>query len=406
MSELIHEIKNIWNGIYNIMKIPFRGWHIKKTLNFSNFFKLLFLYVISIIWVILFNVDLSKDFLNKAWHGNFSERRLSIYSVTQRIGEGMLYDRMIEYARENNYDYTGVKFPEFLTKYSVTAHFFYVATSLLNYILQPNFNLALTHHVTVLPYGFNITYLNMPRDSLFTGEGKFPSYWPHLNDYDAYADLYTLSNGKNELLEKIVDNKPVIPAYLAQRKIPYKEVEFDKVLITGSLWGCGRGSLRLKLALKKLVEEDDLLVAIGLEELKFLGKGYLGKMEKFDNNVDDALIKQTQKFGISLISHNQEHMLDGIPTNRIVEAVGASSMTITDRNRFIEKYFADTVLFYDVSANEETIYQQIKNHILWIKENPEKAKAMAKQANRVFNDNFSIEVQMENLFKSQFWKKD
>ena len=50
----------------------------------------------------------------------------------------------------------------------------------------------------------NITYLNMPLDSLFSSSGKFLKVWEHLNEYDAYVDLHSLVHGNNELLEKII----------------------------------------------------------------------------------------------------------------------------------------------------------------------------------------------------------
>ena len=136
----------------------------------------------------------------------------------------------------------------------------------------------------------------MPLDSLFSSSGKFLKVWEHLNEYDAYVDLHSLVHGNNELLQKIIQktgqNKPVIPLYLAHGQEEYAEVSIHKALITGTLWGCNRESLRLAQSLKKLAN-DELLVGIGVEGyLGFLGKAYLGKMEAFGNPLQNLRLQQ------------------------------------------------------------------------------------------------------------------
>lgn len=433
MSEARSHIKNIFSSLWSLLKIPFKGWNIWCFLNFSNLFKLIFLYAACVIWVMVLEFDTSKNFWSNSAHrimnkitssdsyaedkaenplaGETPNRRISIYSSI-RIGEGMLYDRMIEYAKDNGYEYTGCKFWDDITSFPPINHIYYVAASVLNFLLEPDFNLALTHHVHVVPYGYNVTYLNMPRHDLFSPSNKFLKRWSHLNKYDAYVDLYTLTHGSNNILEGIAQEKPVIPIYLAERKIDYKPLEFNKALITGSLWGCSRGSLRMKLALKSLAE-DDLLDAMGLDIYEYLGDHYLGKVEeaiKKDASIDpkirkkmtmpDSLTYLQREYGISLLAHNDEHRLDGIPTARLAETAGSSSIMISDRNKFIEKHFSDSILFFDIDEDESVIYKQIKDHIKWIKENPQMAQAMARKSSEVFANNFSIEVQMDNLYSA------
>jgi hypothetical protein len=401
MSEIRQHLKTILISFYSILKVIFRNWHIRKVLNFSNFLKLCFLYSAFLIWIILFEIDYSKHFWTNLVKGNFSERKFSLYSVHDRIGEGILYDRIVIIADKLGYDYSGIKFSESLSHFWLTSHFYKVSTSIINYIFRPQFNLAVTHHVNILPFGYNITYLNMPLDSLFSSSGKFLKVWEHLNDYDAYVDLHSLVHGNNELLEKIIQktdqNKPIIPLYFAEGKEEYVDVSIDKALITGTLWGCNRESLRLAQSLKKLAN-DGLLVGIGIERyLGFLGKAYLGKMEDFGNPLENLRLQQ-QKYGIALIIHNQEHMLEGIPTSRIAEAVTSGALVISDQNYFLKKFFGDSVLYYDAFASSEQIYDTIKSHIQWAKANPDKVHLKTKQAYQIFMDNFTIENQLEKLF--------
>lgn len=402
MGAIRSNLKDIYVALGNIIRHIFKDWSIKKAINFSNLLKIIFLYLAVIFWVIVIEFDYSDGFWKKAISGEFSERRLSVYSVQGRIGESLLYKRVLQYAQMNNYDYSGCRFLEELTShYALTSHFYRMASNLLNYILQPNFNLAVTHHVSVVPdIGYNIMYLNMPSNDLYTPYGEFKKRWGHMNKHDAYADLYSLSNGKNELLEQIIlksgKNKPIIPLYISQLKTEYKELEFNKVLITGSLWGCGRGSLRTMLALKKLAQ-DDLLDAIGLDVFEYLGEHYKGRMEDY-GNIMQSIVEQHQKYGISLVVHNREHMLDGIPTSRISESASSSVIIISDRNKFLEKHFADSVFFIDLDQDVDGIYDQIKEHVNWIKAHPKEALAMTRKAFDIFNDNFTIEEQMEKLF--------
>lgn len=403
MSVIYSNLKDIKRSLYNIVKHIFKGWTIWKTFNLSNLFKLIFIYIFVLVLVITVYFDYSEGFWRKAIRGEFSQRRFSVYSVQDRIGEGLLYDRVIEYAKMNGYDYSGCKFSEHLQRFPLTEHFYNMAASILNYVLKPDFALSVTHHVTIVPsYGYNVAYLNMPREGLYTAYEEFQKRWDHLQDYDAYVDLYTLSNGDNKLLKDIIafsgKQKPIIPVYISQFSNEYKELEFNKILMTGSLWGCNRGSLRVKFAIKRLAE-DGLLEAIGLKDFDYLGKYHKGRMEDYGDALD-AIIERHQHYGISLIIHSKEHMMDGIPTSRISESAASSAIIIADRNKFLEHHFADAVLFIDVNQEDDGIYQQIKNHVQWIKDNPEEAKIMARRSSDIFNNNFAIEVQMENLFGS------
>lgn len=399
MSNIIKIFRIIWVLIFNKIKLELKDWHIRKVINFSNLCKLAFIYCVSIIVVILIDFETSPNFWKKAIFRDFSDKRIAVYSVRDRIGEGVLYQRMIRVLKEQKYDYVGSSMPEALTHFWFSKHFYYVGASFLNYLLKPKCNLALTHHINVLPYGYNITYLNMPRDSLYTASGDFQKIWSHLNDYDAYADLYTYSHGENKLLEKLAKDKKIIPLYLAQQETIYEDLSINKALITGTLWGCGRGSIRTKIAIKKLAE-DGLLVGVGMpDHFQYLGKNYLGRLEDF-GKVITALDKLQKEYGIGLVLHNHEHMLDGIPTSRVSEVVSSGSLIISDQNPFIKKFFGDNAFYFDTFGNEEEIYKQIKQHIIWIQNNPEAASAKAKLAHEIFKEKMTIEKHLETLYNT------
>jgi len=334
-------------------------------------------------------------------NNKFSEKRIAFYTVRDRIGEVTLYLNLKKLADEEGYDYVSVRFSEELQNFVITAHFYHVTATLMNYLFKPKFNLSVTHHVKIIPsYGYNITYLNMPQDSLYTADGVFQKRWNHLYNYDAYADIHTLVHGKNELLQGIIDkNQKIIPFYIAYNRTEYEKLKMDKALITGSLWGCNRGALRTKLMLKKLAEED-LLVAIGMRDyFAFLGKAFKGSFEKL-GKMPGILAEKEKEYGISLLIHSQEHMLEGIPTSRLFEAVANGALAISDQHYFIRKNFGDNVLYFDAFDTTENMYKQIKEHIIWARNNPDLVHEKTKRAHEIFVNNFSMDKQMEKLWSS------
>ena len=45
------------------------------------------------------------------------------------------------------------------------------------------------------------------------------------------------------------------------------------------------------------------------------------------------------------------------------------------------------------------MYKQVKNHVDWILENPEKAKAMANKAHQIFLEKFTLEKDLIRIAK-------
>lgn len=403
MSEFLEAKNLIILGLRKKLRIIFQGWHVRKVINFSNFLKLVFLYLFAIFWVILCEFDYSKGFLSHLLSGNFTDKRISFYTTSERIGERTVYDRMSMLLDRLGYDYAAIKFSESLSHFWLTAHFYFVSATIVNYLLKPPFNLALTHHVSILPFGHNIIYLNMPRDSFYSNDGGFLKQWQHLYKYDEYIDLYGVMHGKNDMLENAIastmggKDKNIIALYLAQDIRPYNKLDMNKALITGTLWGCNRNSTRFAMALKRLAD-DGLLVGVGAKiHLEFLKDAYLGRMEDF-GTTPDAIDMLQKKYGIALIAHSQEHMLEGIPTSRILEAVANGALVISDKNKFLLKFFGDTILYFDIYGDTEEIYQQIRNHIIWAKNNPDKAHIKTRKAYQIFVDSFDMEKELDKLF--------
>lgn len=396
------ELVSIKHSVVIILKEIFKGWTIWKAINFSNLLKLLFLYIVSIIMLLIIELRTSKHFFSKALNGNLSSIKLAVYGVKDRIGERVLYHRMINTLENEGYDYVSMQCSEPLMNFWLTKHFYSIANSLVNYVFDITYNIATTHYVKILPYGYNITYLNVPRHMLYDLPLQFKPMFAHLKGYNAYIDLYSLVNGKNEILEKLTTkDQNIIPLYFAHEDSKYQESIIDKALITGSLWGCNRSSLSTMLALKTIAQ-DDLLVAYGLKySFIFLDTNYKGPIDKIKGHVSDNMDDLHRKYGIALIMHSYEHLIDGIPTSRVSEAASTGALIISDRSKFLEKYFGDNVLYIDTISQKidaRELANQIKNHILWARNNPNEVRKMTRNVHDIFQQNFTMEKQFEQLF--------
>ncbi len=378
-----------------------RNFRLRNVFRISNIFKLGFIYFFIIFWIIIFNFNFSDHFWLKLLQGKLSSYRIAIYS-SNNIGESLLYHRMRKVASNLGIDYAGIIYDNTLAQFWFTRHFYQVASNFTNYLFKPNINIALTFHVNILPLGYNITYLSVPSTMLYNPDGSFKRELAHLAEYDAYADIYSFVHGKNPFLNKALAkhnlaNKKIIPLYLAQEFVEYSPPNIQQAVITGSLWGCSRGSLRVASALKKLAEEE-LLIAYGLKDyLGFLDSAYKGRMESLNDHIIDSTIKVQKQAGISLIIHNFEHLVEGIPTSRIAEAAASGALIITDKHKFIENIFGNNVLYIDVFKSDEEIYQQVKSHIIWARQYPAQATTQAKTAYDIFTDHFTLEKQLSHL---------
>ena len=373
---------------------------LKNVLSLSGISKLLFLYFMIVFYIILFTFEFSPTLFS-----NKNAQKVAIYSVKGRIGEHRLYERTLKALRNMGIEYVGCSFDEGAITDKWTSHLYIAAASIVNMLIKPEFNLALTHYVKILPTGYNLTYLNMPDLNLYSLGHKFKSEYPHLGKYDAYIDIASIIDGKNPLLSSVLKNIDredalVIPAYLSHdmREFMAPE-EYKAAVITGSLWGCNRGSFRFKDAIHLLADEK-LLIAYGLADaFDYLGDGYKGEMEKY-GDPDEQLLTLQRNEGISLIVHNFEHLVQGVPTSRIAEGIMSGAIVISDDHPFIRKYFGDNVLYFDSFKDRDTIYAQIKTHIEWIKSHPQDTQIMSKNAYDIFVKDWVMEKQLQKIMQA------
>ncbi len=368
----------------------------KNLMTLDSFLKIVFLYFVTILCIVIFYFDFSQNAFTKT-----TTHKIAFYSVG-RIGEHQTYLRTIRAIKKLGWQYIGATLPESMINFGLTRHFYIVASYIMHKLAQPEVNIALTHHFSILPPGYNLTYLNVPDDILYSLKGKFHKSFKHLENYDGYIDLHSAVYGENKLLKKILhnygkDDAPIIPAYLAQNREEFIEAEsYNNMIITGSLWGCNRGSYRMQKVLSGLAK-DRLLVAYGPEyALDFLMDAYKGQADKYGDATDQLITLQRQA-GITLVVHSLEHLIEGLPTSRFAEAITAGAVIIADDHPFLHKFFGDNILYFNSLKTSDEMYEQINSHILWIKSHPEEARRMTRNAYDILVKDWTLEVQLPRV---------
>lgn len=181
-----------------------------------------------------------------------------------------------------------------------------------------------------------------------------------------------------------------IPFYPTVQPIPYKKVALNDLVTILPHWGNRRNGNRYK-TLYRLLSESGFVKFYGpYSNDSIVQKGFMGNVP-FDGI---SMIEALQKHGITLILHSQQHRQEEIPSARIFEAAAASTVIISDENRFVKEHFGDSVYYIDVTLQPEEIFRQIANHMEEIFRNPEEALTKAQQAHQIFTDHFQMTDQL------------
>jgi hypothetical protein len=118
-------------------------------------------------------------------------------------------------------------------------------------------------------------------------------------------------------------------------------------------------------------------------------------------------LKKINKNGIVLVLHSESEINDGAPSSQIFSALAAGSLIVADQHPFLLENFQESILFIDSRQSPELIAAQIDAHLDWIATNPIAAQQMAKAAQLLFDNKFSLEKQLQKLIAlhhSNFFK--
>lgn len=151
------------------------------------------------------------------------------------------------------------------------------------------------------------------------------------------------------------------------------------------------------LELVKLLSKEKYFKIFGpkCKWQSIVGSSYKGELPYNE----DSVIKAYQAGGVGLALQSAFYVYDDVISNRIFEINSAGGVVITPNMPFIEKYYKDTVLYFDPFAPAKEIHKQINEHMQWIKNNPEKALDRALQAQEIFHKQLSIERLLPNVIE-------
>ena len=190
----------------------------------------------------------------------------------------------------------------------------------------------------------------------------------------------------------------LIEGYPSHHLTSFKKLNYNHLFFCGFLWDEKRHSKMIKRVFYELTERKALSVYGPEKKWKFLKTGYKGYLP-FEA---DSILVATQKEGVSLILHSDQHLNAGIPTARIFEAAAASSVIISDEHPFIKKHFGDTVLYINPNLKSAELTKAILKHYEWVLKNPIEAQNKARKAHEIFCEKFALETLIDKIVSEAF----
>ena len=181
-----------------------------------------------------------------------------------------------------------------------------------------------------------------------------------------------------------------------------------KAFYCGINWELCTGKPGRHNKLLKGLEEDDDLKIFGPKKFLHIEpwkgfRSYSGSIP-FDGI---SITKEISKCGIALVLCSDDHRKYNVVTNRIYESAAAGAIVIADKNQFIEDNFGDSVLTIDYSSgDQEDALTQIREKILWIKNNKKEALEKAQKLQKIFLDKFALEKQLKNIIDGHKKRKE
>ncbi len=227
---------------------------------------------------------------------------------------------------------------------------------------------------------------------------KIFSVWP--NKLSAHADIFLFPFEKNVERCLVVPSTPqdymLAPFdFSTSPFIFYAGVNSEMIK-----WEHGRKVLANHGRFFDLFKELDSSTPI-----KFFGPSTFGGLPTWDGFSQysgfipfdgKSIIYEINKCGVVLVIHSESHKTYDMPTNRLFEACAGGAIAIADKLDFIVNNFGDSVLYIDQSLSIP-LGQQIKDHLKWIQDNPEKARQKVIKAQQIFLSKFTLDIALKTI---------
>ena len=182
---------------------------------------------------------------------------------------------------------------------------------------------------------------------------------------------------------------PVAPDFAFEPSNP------SKLMWMGSGWDSYRNSLEYKKFITLLAKNIPFRAYGHYNSLNYLPK------ETYGGYIFPGIenIKAIRKNGVYLVTHSDYHFKGNVPSMRPFEAAAANAIIISDRLPFLVENFGDSILYFDSNSDPNAMYEQVRDHYEWIKNNPNLAKEKAAKANKIFREKFTLEHDLIKIAK-------
>lgn len=236
----------------------------------------------------------------------------------------------------------------------------------------------------------NPTYLALfdPKNHYFKINGKLKSEYM---EYDGYLVTYEID--PKEVCSSFFCFRPSLNWFPLVQCLEYEPVDPEHVFYVCCCWGNRAKDEKYKLFFN-LLDQSSYARFYGKDSFKLMyPNSYIGPIP-----VDgESILSEIRNAGICLVIHSSNHLESGIPSGRIFEAIASSAVVISDRNPFVEEHFGDTVLYVDQNKSAEELFNQVEDHVCWIRSHKEEANSMAKKAYDIYRRKFLLEDQLIKL---------
>lgn len=219
--------------------------------------------------------------------------------------------------------------------------------------------------------------------------------YPHLDKIDGFLCGFKNIVFLKDYLESKGKKFYGFRSFAYVPKTSFQNIKQDKLLYYGTNLDKFRSSNKFKMIFTNLHNSNLLSVYGPYDIWGYLGSSMKGEIKE-DNN---AILNMIRRYGISLIIHSRMQNLDGIPSSRIFESIASSAIVISDKNSFVEKNFGNSILYINVERPANKIYHEILDHIVWVKNNPSKAKEKSKNAHKILSSKFTTEIELIKIAK-------
>ncbi len=258
---------------------------------------------------------------------------------------------------------------------------------------------ALEFIITTFPDVFSVFFHWVPSGFLANFQSKL--LLNSFNCYDSFVGTYQI-----DLFDKIdrisIINVPFIGSSvpldfsfsakkLSVRKLFYVGVNVEKKI----------GNMRYETLFKRLDNSNKIDIygpkkVYGMDNLWAGFKCYKGEIP-FDGK---SILEKINQAGICLALNSPMHNDANAVSNRTYEAAAAGALIISDDNKFVRKYFKDSVFYIDVNLPEEEIAKRVLEIVDWANENPDEAYEMAKRSNEIFKKELALDRMVEDTISA------